>query len=92
MEIDKKLVQIAQGHYADPWLAEIHSRASGGIKHQFGNNLDRTVTGVDMDDPTPAALLNISNLDAASKQRMPPIIDFNFVPDMSRMNGHWCST
>jgi hypothetical protein len=42
-----------------------------------------------MDDPTSAALLNISNLDATTKQRMPTIMDFNFLPDMGRMNGNW---
>jgi hypothetical protein len=42
-----------------------------------------------MDDPTSAALLNISNLDATTKQRMPTIMDFNFLPDMGRMNGKW---
>ncbi|MGA7780409.1 MAG: hypothetical protein WCA85_22260, partial [Paraburkholderia sp.] len=42
-----------------------------------------------MDDPTSAALLNISNLDATTKQRMPTIIDFNFLPDMGRMIGNW---
>ncbi|MGA7782828.1 MAG: hypothetical protein WCA85_34675, partial [Paraburkholderia sp.] len=44
-----------------------------------------------MDDPTSAALLNISNLDATTKQRMPTIIDFNFLPDMGRMIGNWPS-
>ncbi|CAB3809381.1 hypothetical protein [Pararobbsia alpina] len=91
MDIDKKLVEIAQGRYADPWLAETHSRARGGIKHPLGNNLDRTVTSVDMDDPTAAALLDVSNLDAVPKQRMPPILDFDFLPDMGRMNGQWPS-
>ncbi|WP_454693449.1 hypothetical protein [Achromobacter aegrifaciens] len=89
MEIDKKLVKIAQGRYADPWFAEIHGRARGRIKHPFGNNLDCTVTGVDMDNPMSAALLDVSNLNAAPKQRMPSIMDFYFLPDMGRMNGQW---
>lgn len=44
-----------------------------------------------MDDPTSAALLHIPDLDAATKQRMPTIMDFNFLPDMGRMNGNWQS-
>jgi len=89
MSIDKKLVQIAQGRYADARIAENQSGACGSIQHPFGNDPNLTVARVDMDDPTSAALLNISNLDATTKQRMPTIMDFNFLPDMGRMNGNW---
>ncbi|MFK4449071.1 hypothetical protein ABH944_009112 [Caballeronia udeis] len=89
MSIDKKLVQIAQGRYADARLAENESGASGSIQHPFGNDPNLTVARVDMNDTTSAALLNISNLDATTKQRMPTIVDFNFLPDMGRMNGNW---
>jgi hypothetical protein len=91
MSIDKKLVQIAQGRYADARLAENQSGASGSIQHPFGNDPNLAVARVDMDHPTSAALLNISNLDATTKQRMPTIVDFNFLPDMGRMNGNWCT-
>jgi hypothetical protein len=91
MSIDKKLVQIAQGRYADARIAENQSGACGSIQHPFGNDPNLTVARVDMDDPTSAALLNISNLDATTKQRMPTIMDFNFLPDMGRMNGNWQS-
>jgi hypothetical protein len=91
MSIDKKLVQIAQGRYVDARLAENQSGACGSIQHPFGNDPNLTVARVDMDDPTSAALLNISNLDATTKQRMPTVMDFNFLPDMGRMNGNWPS-
>ena len=42
-----------------------------------------------MDYPTYAALLDVSYLNAAPKQRMPTIMNFNFLPDMGRMNGNW---
>ncbi len=34
-----------------------------------------------------AAILDVSNLDAATIQRMPTVMDFNFLPDMGRMNA-----
>ncbi len=34
-----------------------------------------------------AATLDVSNLDATPTQRMPAIVDFNFLPDMGKMNG-----
>jgi len=37
---------------------------------------------------TAAALLNVTNLDATTIQRMPSIIDFNFLPDMGRMSAN----
>jgi hypothetical protein len=36
-----------------------------------------------------AALLNISNLDAVPIQRVPTVMDLDFLPDMGRMNGQW---
>ena len=41
-----------------------------------------------MDDSTSTALLHISDLDATTIQRMPTIVDLNFLPDMGRMNGN----
>jgi IS66 C-terminal element len=91
MSIDKKLVQIAQGRYADARIAENQSGACGSIQHPFGNDPNLAVARVDMDHPTAAALLNISYLEATTKQRMPTIVDINFLPDMGRMNGNWPS-
>ena len=88
MSIDKKLVQIAQGRYIDARLTENQSGTRGSIQHPPGYDSNLTVTRVDMDDPTSAALLNIPDLDAATKQRMPTIMDFNVLPDMGRMNGN----
>jgi hypothetical protein len=89
MSIDKKLVQVAQGRYADARPAENQSGARGSVQHPFGNDPNLAVARIDMHNPTSAALLNISNLDATTKQRMPTIMDFNFLPDMGRMIGNW---
>ncbi|SAL07495.1 hypothetical protein AWB78_08602 [Caballeronia calidae] len=40
-----------------------------------------------MDDLTSAATLDVSNLDATPIQRMPAIMNLDFLPDMGRMNG-----
>ncbi|WFN15521.1 hypothetical protein [Burkholderia contaminans] len=40
-----------------------------------------------MDDLTSAAPLDIPDLDATSIQRMPTIMNLDFLPDMGRMNG-----
>ncbi|WP_173262620.1 hypothetical protein [Paraburkholderia sp. NMBU_R16] len=91
MSIEKKLVQIAQGRYVDAGFTENQSGTHGGIQHPSGNDSNLTVARVNMDYPTSAALLNISNLDATTIQRMPTIVDFDFLPNMGRMNGNWLS-
>ncbi|MGF7192349.1 hypothetical protein JOE11_005427 [Robbsia andropogonis] len=40
-----------------------------------------------MDDLTSAATLDVFNLDATPIQRMPTIMNLDFLPDMGRMNG-----
>jgi hypothetical protein len=40
-----------------------------------------------MDDLTSAATLDVSNLDATPIERMPTIMNLDFLPDMGRMNG-----
>jgi hypothetical protein len=89
MSIGKKLVQIAQGRYVDSGSPKDQGGTHGSIQHPSGNDPNLAVTRVNMDDPISAALLNIPGLDATTIQRMPTIVDFNFLPDMGRMNGNW---
>ncbi|WP_321857461.1 hypothetical protein [Paraburkholderia tropica] len=89
MSVDKKLAQIAEGRYVDAGFTENQSGAHGCIEHPSGNDPNLTVARVNMDDSTSTTLLHISNLDATAIQRMPTILDFDFLPDMGRMNGNW---
>ncbi|WP_232437892.1 hypothetical protein, partial [Burkholderia ubonensis] len=59
----------------------------GPIEHPRCHHLDYAKAGVDMHHAVAAAILDVSNLDAATIQRMPTIMDFNFLPDMGRMNA-----
>jgi len=88
MLVDNRLAQVAQRRHANPRLPENQDGAYCCIHHPFGYDPNYAVTGVDMDHPSAAALLNISHQDAVLKQRMPTIMDFNFLPDMGRMNGN----
>ena len=40
-----------------------------------------------MNDPTGRALLNVMPSDTEPVQRMPAVMDLNFLPDMGRMTG-----
>jgi hypothetical protein len=42
-----------------------------------------------VNNPTVGALLAVLASNTATIERMPPVMDFNFLPDMGRMNGRW---
>ena len=80
-------MQIAQRRYGDPRLTEFQSRTCDRIEHPTCNRLDFTAVGLDVDYLRTAPLLDISDLDALAVQWMPTIMDFDFLPDMGRMNA-----
>ena len=42
-----------------------------------------------MCDVTRYTLLGVLEPQPTAKQRVPPIVNFNFLPDMGRMDGQW---
>ena len=91
MPISKKLMQNAQRRYGDPRLARLHGRTHGRIQHPLRNHPYYAWISLDVNYATAAALFDVPDLDAATIQRMPTILNFNFLPDMGRMNGNWFS-
>jgi hypothetical protein len=89
MQISKQLMQIPQRRYSDPRLTKLHGRTHPRIQRPLRNYPHYTRVGLDVNYAAAAALLDVPDLDAATIQRMPTIMDFNFLPDMGRMNGKW---
>ena len=87
MPISKQLMQIAQRRCSDPRFTRLHGRARYSIQHPLRHDSHYTRVGLDVNYATAAALLDISDLDAATIQWMPTIMNFNFLPDMGRMNA-----
>jgi hypothetical protein len=87
MPISKQLMQIPQRRGGDPRFARLHGRAHSRIEHPLRNHPHYTRVGLNVHDATAATLLHVSDLDTATVQRMPTIMDFYFLPDMGRMNG-----
>jgi hypothetical protein len=52
------------------------------IQHARHHYLDYIGTDFDVHQAAAAALLDVSNLDAAAVQWMPTIVDFSFLPHM----------
>jgi hypothetical protein len=91
MPISKQLMQIAQRRYSDSRLTRLHGRTHSRIQHPLRNHPHYTWISLNVNYATAAALLDVPDLDAATIQWMPTILNFNFLPDMGRMNGNWSS-
>jgi hypothetical protein len=89
MPISKQLMQIAQRRYSDSRLTRLHGRTHSRIQHPLRNHPHYTWISLNVNYATAAALLDVPDLDAATIQWMPTILNFNFLPDMGRMNGNW---
>jgi hypothetical protein len=87
--VGEQLMQITQRRYGDHGFTSLHGRTHSQIEHPLRNYPYYTRLSLDVDYTTAPALLDVPNLDAVTIQRMPTIMDFNFLPDMGRMNGKW---
>ena len=83
----EQALELQQRRHRYPWLAQVHDRASGGIEHPRRHDGDRAGGDLDVDDRSARALLAVEAADLAAVQRMPPILDDDFLSDMGRMFG-----
>jgi hypothetical protein len=60
---------------------------AGKQKHQRNCDQRRQRIGEDVNDPTGKALLTVMPPDTAPIERVPAVMDLNFLPDMGRMTG-----
>lgn len=79
------MVQFVERTQRDPWCAEFHARTDRGAEHPGGNHDDDPRLHFYVDDLAVGALLAVVLPDTAAVQGMPPVEDFNFLPDMGRM-------
>ena len=80
-------MQIPQGIYRDQRRAEDHAGADAAVehpgwKHRYDARLD-----LDMDDAAAGALLAVMRSNSSTVERMPAVMNFNFLPDMGRMTA-----
>jgi hypothetical protein len=78
-------VQLVERIQTDPWRTEFHAPTDRGAEHPGGNDDDDPRLDFYMDDLAVGALLPVLLSDTAAVQGMPPVEDFNFLPDMGRM-------
>jgi hypothetical protein len=82
-------VQIDQSGKGNARRTKYHPCAGSRIQHpgRHGNHL--AWRDLDVNYVTRSALLAVMPTNATPKQRMPPVMDLDFPPDMGRMFGRW---
>jgi hypothetical protein len=80
-------MQIAQGGCRNARQLERHAGTSSRLKHPARHDSNDAWLDLDMDDATVRSLFAIVRSHTSAKERMPAIVNFNFLPDMGRMDA-----
>jgi hypothetical protein len=80
-------MQIPQGIRRNKRRAEDHAGADAGVEHPVRKYRYDARLDLDMDDATAGALLAVMRPNSSTVERMPAIVNFNFLPDMGRMTA-----
>jgi hypothetical protein len=85
---DQQMMKVEQRRYCYARRADRrHAGTGDGVQHPGGDGGDHARHHLDVNKPTGDALLAVMTPDAAPVERVPGVMDFNFLPDMGRMTG-----
>jgi hypothetical protein len=79
-------VQIPQGAHRNARRSEFHAGADTGFKHPGRQYRYNAWCDLDMDNAAGNSLLAVLRSQMAPVKRVPTIVNFNFLPDMGRIN------
>ena len=85
--LDKQLMQFSQGRYRHPRPPHLHPGASRGVEHPCRYDQDVAGRHLDMNNFTDCTPLDILSSNPTPIQRVPAVMDLNFLPDMGRMTA-----
>jgi hypothetical protein len=80
-------MQVAQRIRRDSWRSEGHNDADPGVEHPRRKCCYDTRFDLNVDDAAASALLAVLSSDASAVERMPRVVNYNFLPDMGRMTA-----
>jgi hypothetical protein len=80
-------MQFSQGRDRHPRRPQLHPGASGGVEHPCCHDQDVAGSRLDMNNFTDRAPLDVLSSDPTPIQRVPAVMDLNFLPDMGRMTA-----
>lgn len=86
---EQHAVQFGKGLHRCTWWTQGQGRADTSVQHPASDSDDDSFTDLYMQELTRGAALAIHSAQSATVQRMPKVEDFNFLPDMGRVNRNW---
>lgn len=89
---DQQTVQFGESRHRHAWWTHGEGRADSRVQHPAGDCDDDAVADLYVDELTGSATLAIHTAQSSAVQRVPTVEDFDFVPDMGRMNRNWPSS
>ena len=86
--LDEQMMKLEQRRYCHTRRADrCHTGAGDRIQHPCGDCRDYAGHCLNVNNLPGGTLFGVVSADAAPIERMPPVMNFNFPPDMGRMNG-----
>ena len=80
-------MQIPQRIRRNERRPEDHSGADARVEHPIRKYRYHARLDLDMDDTAAGALLAVMRSNSSAIERMPAVVNFNFLPDMGRMTA-----
>ena len=80
-------MKFSQGRDRHPRRPHLHPGTSGCVEHPCRYDQDVAGSHLNMDNLTADAPLGILSSNPAPIQRVPAVMDLNFLPDMGRMTA-----
>ena len=83
----QQVMKIRERRRRHAWWTELHSRAGQRVQHPCGQDDDHAAPCLDMNEASTLAILAVLPTQATAAERMPAIVNNDFLPDMGRMAG-----
>lgn len=84
---NEQVMQVDQGCDCNARCANLHAGADERVQHPRREQCHHARRHLYVDDWTRGVLLIAAKLDTTPVQRMPAVMNFNFLPDMGGMTG-----
>jgi len=85
---DEQMMKLEQRRYRHTWRADrCHTGARDGVQHRCGDRCDHAGHCLNVNNLPGGALCAVVSPDVAPIERLPPVMNFNFLPDTGIMNG-----
>jgi hypothetical protein len=86
---DEQAVQLGESHHRRAWRTQSEGSTGGLVQHPASDRNDDTLADLYVYEFASGTALGVYPSQAPAVQRMPTVEDFNFLPDMGRMNRNW---